>query len=305
MTRRNRRRSGRNVAGILLLDKPEGLTSNAALQHVKSLYRARKAGHTGSLDPIATGLLPVCFGEATKISSFFLDADKHYRTVFRMGVSTDTGDAEGAVVHNALVDDISDAAIEQELSGFRGCINQIPPMYSAIKHGGQPLYKLARQGIEVERQPRQVTVYRASFHRVDRLHIDLDVHCSSGFYVRSLAHELGERLGCGAHVASLRRTGVGPFSVEDAVTFDRLRQMDSLDELDGLLIPADQGLAELPDVMLTADAAYYLCRGQPVRASKAPRSGWVRLYAKEAGFLGIGKILADGRVAPKRLLHSH
>lgn len=302
--KKNRRRGGRDIKGILLLDKPVGLTSNGALQEVKVLYNARKAGHTGSLDPIATGLLPICFGEATKISSFFLDADKRYKTVFRLGESTNTGDAEGELVFSAPAD-VSDESVEAALATFRGCIQQVPPMYSAIKHRGQPLYKLARQGIEVERKPRAVNVYQASWRRLDADRIEVELHCSSGFYVRTLAHELGERLGCGAHVASLRRIGVGSFSVDHAVSLEQLRCAQCVEDLDRLLIPADEGLSDLPDVMLSADAAYYLCRGQPVRASSAPRSGWVRLYAKEAGFLGVGQVLADGRVAPKRLFHKY
>lgn len=302
--KKNRQRRGRTIQGILLLDKPIGLTSNGALQEVKVIYKARKAGHTGSLDPIATGLLPICFGEATKISSFFLDADKRYKTVFRLGTSTDTGDAEGEIVLSAPVD-VSDESVEEALATFRGRIQQVPPMYSAIKHRGQPLYKLARQGIEVERKPRAVNVYQASWQRLDTDSIEVELHCSSGFYVRTLAHELGERLGCGAHVASLRRIGVGPFKVDNAVSLEQLRREQCVEDLDHLLIPADEGLSELPDVMLSPDAAYYLCRGQPVRASSAPTSGWVRLYAEEAGFLGVGQVLADGRVAPKRLFHMY
>ncbi len=302
--KQSRRRGGRNIQGILLLDKPVGLTSNTALQDVKTLYKARKAGHTGSLDPIATGLLPICFGEATKISSFFLDADKRYRTVFTLGKSTDTGDAEGDLVFSAPVN-VSDESVEEALAAFRGRIQQVPPMYSAIKHRGQPLYKLARQGIEVERKPRSVNVYQATWRRQDSDNIEVELHCSSGFYVRTLAHELGERLGCGAHVASLRRIGVGSFTVDDAVSFEQLRRAECIEDLDRLLIPADEGLSDLPDVMLSADAAYYLCRGQPVRASGVPRSGWVRLYAKEAGFLGVGQVMADGRVAPKRLFQTY
>ncbi len=280
------------------------MTSNGALQRVKVLYKARKAGHTGSLDPIATGLLPVCFGEATKISSFFLDADKHYHAVLKLGESTDTGDADGEVLFRAPVR-LRDEVIEAAVSQFRGRINQVPPMYSAIKHQGQPLYKLARQGIDVERKARTVDVYRVTWQRTDVDKIEIQLHCSSGFYVRALAHDLGESLGCGAHVASLRRVGVGPFHVDQSVSLDRIQNAEHLEDLDAFLLPADQGLTDLPDVMLTADAAYYLCRGQPVRASTAPRAGWVRLYAQEAGFLGVGKVLSDGRVAPKRLFHTH
>jgi len=300
--RPGKRARGRNVSGVLLLDKPRGLTSNAALQEAKNAFAARKAGHTGSLDPIATGLLPLCFGEATKVSSFFLDADKRYCTTLRLGQSTDTGDAEGSIVAELPVR-ADDEAIETALGSFRGEIEQVPPMYSAVKQGGQPLYKLARQGIEVDRAPRRISVYELTWQRVDALHIDLDIHCSSGFYVRGLAQELGQALGCGAHVVALRRTQVGAFRVEDSVPLAELKAAAEPRDLDRYLIAADAALAHLPGVTLSADAAYYLCRGQPVRAADLPDSGWVRLYAEAAGFLGVGQVMEDGRVAPKRLFH--
>ena len=303
MSRRNKNRPGRDVHGILLLDKPEGLTSNAALQEAKRAFQAGKAGHTGSLDPIATGLLPLCFGEATKISSFFLNADKKYRSVFTLGIATDTGDAEGNELTRVGQVQIADELIADQLDRFRGMQEQVPPMYSAVKFQGQPLYKLARKGIEVERKPRRVTVYDLSFTRLDQTNIEVELHCSSGFYVRSLAHELGQKLGCGAHVSSLQRTGVGQFSLDDAISLDRVRQEKNFSVLDSMLIPTDVSLKHLPGVNLSDDAAYYLCRGQPVKAANVPRNGWVRLYADEAGFLGVGKVLDDGRVAPKRLFN--
>jgi tRNA pseudouridine55 synthase len=292
------------VNGILLLDKPQGLTSNAALQEAKRAFQAGKAGHTGSLDPIATGLLPLCFGEATKVSSFVLNADKQYESVFTLGAATDTGDSEGRVLSTNADVNISDDVIESALDEFRGEIDQVPPMYSAIKFQGQPLYKLARQGIEVERKPRQVTIYELSFTRRDEVSLEISLHCSSGFYVRSLAHELGQRLGCGAYVSSLRRIGVGRFSIDDAVSLQSLHEETDLQALDNLLIAMDGGLKHLPGVKLSDDAAYYLCRGQPVKAADVPSQGWVRLYADEAGFLGVGMVLDDGRVAPKRLFNT-
>jgi tRNA pseudouridine55 synthase len=298
--RRSKQSRGRDVRGMLLLDKPAGITSNAALQEVKTAFKARKAGHTGSLDPIATGLLPLCFGEATKLSGFLLDADKSYHTLVKLGEATDTGDAEGTVIARREVD-FSDADLEQALQAFRGEFDQVPPMYSAVKKDGQPLYKLARQGLEVEREARRVTVYELECERPDPQHLELRMRCSSGFYVRGLAHELGEALGCGGHVEALRRTGVGAFRVEDAVTMEAVRAAGSLAELDAMLLPAEQGLQHLPGITLSADAAFYLCRGQPVRAADLPQAGWVRLYAEQAGFLGVGKVLDDGRVAPKRL----
>jgi len=301
---RQRRQRGRKVDGILLLAKPAGLTSNAALQEAKSAFGAAKAGHTGSLDPIATGLLPVCFGEATKLSGFFLSADKRYHAVFQLGVATETGDSEGAVTRRSAVT-VGDDDIEGAVQRFRGDFEQVPSMYSAIKKDGKPLYELARQGIEVEREARPVTVYSLTWERLDGDRLAVDLHCSSGFYVRSLADDLGALLGCGAHVETLSRTAVGSFRLADAVSLDDIKALrGDREALDALLIPGDQGLEHLPGITLTTDAAFYLVRGQAVRAAALPKSGLVRLYAEEAGFLGVGKVLGDGRVAPKRLFHS-
>lgn len=300
---RRKQNRGRKVDGILLLAKPAGLTSNAALQEAKSAFGAAKAGHTGSLDPIATGLLPVCFGEATKLSGFFLSADKRYHAVLQLGVATETGDSEGAVTQRSEVA-VDDADIERVMERFRGDFEQVPSMYSAIKKDGRPLYELARQGIEVERAARPVTVYSLTWQRLDGDRLGVDLHCSSGFYVRSLADDIGAALGCGAHVEALSRTAVGSFSLEDAVTLDEVKALRGHHvELDGLLIPGDQGLEHLPGVTLSPDAAFYLVRGQAVRAAPLPSGGLVRLYADEAGFLGVGTVLGDGRVAPKRLFH--
>ena len=291
-----------DVHGILLLDKPVGVTSNNALQQAKHLLAARKAGHTGSLDPIATGLLPLCFGDTTKISSFLLGADKRYWVRIRLGETTTTGDTEGEVVETRDVA-VSAAQVENALANFRGEIEQIPPMFSALKHQGQPLYKLARQGINVEREPRRVVVYKSELERYSDREFDATIHCSSGFYVRSLAHDIGEYLGCGAHVSALRRTGVADFNVVAAVTLEALQQRPGPAERRTDLLSGDQGLTHIPAVELSVDAAFYLCRGQAVRAANVPGSGWVRLYSKDAGFLGVGTVLQDGRVAPKRLFH--
>lgn len=301
---RRKQHRGRKVDGILLLSKPAGLTSNAALQEAKRAFGAAKAGHTGSLDPIATGLLPVCFGEITKLSGFFLSADKRYHAVFQLGVATETGDSEGVVIRRAEVD-AEDADIERVMKDFRGDFDQVPSMYSAIKKDGRPLYELARQGIEVERAARPVTVYSLAWQRREGGRLAVDLHCSSGFYVRSLAHDIGAALGCGAHVHALSRTAVGDFKLEDAVSMEDIEALrDDRARLDGLLVPGDRGLRHLPGVTLSTDAAYYLVRGQAVRAAALPPSGLVRLYAEEAGFLGVGKVLGDGRVAPKRLFQS-
>ncbi len=305
MSKQRRRHPNlRTVNGILLLDKPAGLTSNAALQTVKRLYRARKAGHTGSLDPLATGLLPICFGEATKISGFLLDADKHYRVQCRLGERTNTGDAEGEVLEQRPVEGITEAALRKVIEGFIGDIEQIPPMYSALKHKGERLYNLARQGVEVEREARTVTIHALELLDFSGDHVELRVHCSKGTYVRTLVEDIGELLGCGAHVSGLRRLGVGPFDGSVMYDMDALEALASegYPALDRLLLPIEAGLAQWPGVSLSGDAAFYLRQGQPVLVPQAPTQGWVRLYEGDRQFMGMGEILDDGRVAPRRLM---
>jgi tRNA pseudouridine55 synthase len=303
-TRRRPRakKRGRDVNGMLLLDKPAGVSSNGALQSAKSLLEARKGGHTGSLDPIATGLLPLCFGETTKISGFFLDADKRYWTRIKLGESTETGDREGAVIFSSN-DEIGVEHLMRTLDDFRGEFEQTPPMYSAIKKDGQPLYKLARQGIEIERESRPVTVYALEVTAFDGRFVELEIRCSRGFYVRSLAHDLGAALGVGGHVSELRRLGVGSLDVENAVTLTELEGLSEPERRSELLLSSDAGLTHLPRVDLSVDATFYLVRGQSVRAGRLPSDGWVRLYSTDAGFLGLGAVTEDGRVAPKRLFH--
>lgn len=298
------RRPRRPVSGVLLLDKPVGWTSNAALQAVKHLYQAAKAGHTGSLDPLASGLLPICLGEATKLSGFLLNADKGYRFTCRLGVTTTTGDAEGEVVAVRPVGPLSRESMEAALRQFVGTIQQIPPMYSALKHNGQPLYKLARKGMEVERAPREVTVHELRLLRLDDEEFECELRCSKGTYVRTLATDLGEILGCGAHVTALRRTVVEPYDAARMVTLESLREWaeQGLAVLDTKLLPSDSAVTQWPAVRVGGDAAFYLRQGQPVLAPRAPSQGWVRLYQDEQRFFGIGEILDDGRVAPRRLL---
>ncbi|MBK1730456.1 tRNA pseudouridine(55) synthase TruB [Thiococcus pfennigii] len=300
-----RRRPGRDVSGILLLDKPAGLTSNAALQRVKYLYRAAKAGHTGSLDPLATGLLPLCFGAATKFSAFLLDADKRYRVRVRLGETTSTADAEGEVIATAPVDGVDEAALRAALAEFLGPIEQLPPMYSAVKHQGERLYKLARQGIEVERQARAVTIFSIELCGFALPDFEMEVHCSKGTYVRSLAEDIGNRLGCGGHVVALRRTGVGPYR-DDGATFVTIEDVEQAAEqgaeaLDALLLPLDSTLGHWPAVRLSEDAAFYLRQGQAVLVPRAPLEGLVRLYDPSNRFIGVGEVLDDGKVQPKRL----
>jgi len=297
---------GREITGIVLLDKGPGLTSNACLQQVKRLYGAAKAGHTGSLDPLATGVLPLCLGEATKISQFLLDADKRYRVTGKLGVVTDTADAEGNIVSESPVPPLAAADIAALLPAFTGDIDQVPPMYSALKHQGTPLYKLARQGKEVERKPRRVHIYSLELVSLETDSFTLDVHCSKGTYVRTLVEDIGRRIGCGAHVTVLRRTQSGNFDQNDCITMDALletKENGGLEALDALLVPADAAVDSLPEVRLPSVTARFVKQGQAVIARHLPTAGLVRLYDEEE-FFGIGAILDDGRVAPRRLIQN-
>ena len=289
--------------GVLLLDKPGEISSNSALRRVKALLATRKAGHTGNLDPIATGLLPICFGEATKVAGFFLNADKTYWTRIKLGESTDTGDREGKVICKRDVS-VSTRKIRKVLKNFVGQSDQTPPMHSAVKVGGKPLYKYARSGIDIERKPRRVKVYEIHFCSYSDEFLEIELSCSRGFYVRVLAHEIGEQLECGAHVHALRRLGVGHLRIDDSHTIEEIEQIPTTEKRRELLIPGDEALTHLPKIDLTLDAAFYLCRGQTVRANNLPSEGMVRLYENSAGFIGIGASLGDGRVAPKRLFHT-
>ena len=289
------------VDGVLLLDKPLGMTSNQALQTAKRLLHACKAGHTGSLDPIATGLLPLCFGEATKVSQFLLNADKRYWTVFRLGVSTDTYDSEGETTAVRPVT-VRRRDIERALRRFEGEIEQVPPMYSAIKHGGKPLYKLARAGVNVERKPRQVVVHELRLLDFHDDRIELEIACSKGTYIRSLAHDLGQTLGCGAHVVQLRRLSVGDLNVDQAFTLEALGAMPPPEAVTEALLPVDAVISGMPDIHLTRLATHYLCQGQAVSVKHRCPPGWVRLYDERDRFLGMGQVLDDGRVAPRRLM---
>jgi len=302
-----RKNKGRNVSGVLLLDKPVGSSSNHALQKVKRIFGAAKAGHTGSLDPLATGMLPVCFGEATKISAFLLEADKSYRLKCQPGVSTTTGDAEGEVTDTQDVSSLTEAAVKAVLPEFIGEIEQIPPMYSALKHNGERLYKLARQGIEVERKARCITIYDIeflSFAHDDRQQtiLELEVSCSKGTYVRTLVEDIAKKLNCGAHITALRRLSVGPYTGE-MLTIEQLTTLAEQGEaaLDECLQPIDSGVAHWPDVHLGSDAAFYVRQGQPVMVPHAPTQGWVRIY-DQSQFLGLGEIQDDGLVAPRRMI---
>jgi len=261
MHKHKRHSNLRDVHGILLFDKPAGLTSNAALQAVKRLYRARKAGHTGSLDPLATGLLPLCFGEATKISGFLLDADKHYLVRCQLGIRTVTGDAEGEVLEQRPVPALDVPGLVRVLEGFLGAIDQVPPMYSALKHKGERLYNLARQGVEVERQSRSVTIHALELLHLEGSVADLRVHCSKGTYVRTLCHDLGQQLGCGAHVTALRRLRVGCFGVDECLPLAELEARVAGDSVPLLSEDETLGRCGLPAVALSAAAAARVTHG--------------------------------------------
>lgn len=295
------KRAWRRVDGVLLLDKASGMTSNAALQVARRLFSAAKAGHTGTLDPLATGLLPLCFGEATKFSADLLSADKCYEADLRFGVTTDSGDADGSVAEQRPVN-FSPSDLERVLEGFRGPIMQVPPMYSALKYAGRPLYELARQGVEIEREARSVTIHELALLDIGDSRCRLRVACSKGTYIRSLAMDIGEALGCGAHLTALRRTVVGPLVIGDAVSLDRLSEMTDEERVASLL-PPDALLQSLPEVGLDPVASIRFGHGNPVSiAEELGRGGGLRRVYGEGRFLGLGEVDDSGNVKPRRLV---
>jgi tRNA pseudouridine55 synthase len=291
------RKSWRRVDGVLLLDKPGGMTSNAALQVARRLYSAAKAGHTGTLDPLASGLLPLCFGEATKFSTDLLAADKSYECEVVFGISTDTGDADGRILTRSPVG-FSAAELEHALQGLRGSIRQVPPMYSALKREGRPLYELARQGVEVERAPREVCIHELRLDEFSADRCRLLVRCSKGTYVRSLAMDLGSALGCGAHLGALRRVAVGPLQIADAVALDVLATLAE-DDRQGLLLPPDALLQGLPRVLLDEAGGERFLHGN--RVGVGATAGRCRVYAGSR-LLGLGEVDASGNLQPRRVL---
>lgn len=290
------KRIKRDIHGIVLLDKPSGMSSNKALQKVKSLFQARKAGHTGSLDPLATGLLPICLGQATKVSQYLLDSHKKYTTVLKLGETTDTLDSEGQVLERRAVS-VSEQQLEDALEPFRGNILQVPPMYSALKKDGQPLYKLARKGQTIERPARAMTVYSLSAERIDQHHVRLAVHCSSGFYIRSLVHDLGEALGCGAHVVELRRTAIKSIQVEQALTLQQLEERS----LDSVLLPIDCMLEDMPRLEISNAQAQSLLHGRATDADGLDTIELARLYQPNGELFAIGEVAADKRLKTHRI----
>lgn len=305
MNGNKRKLRGREIHGILLLDKPSGITSNDALQIVKRMYDASKAGHTGSLDKPATGMLPICFGEATKFTSYLLNADKHYLARCQLGIVTTTGDADGEITARQTVPaNLSATDINSVLGNFNGKIRQVPPMHSALKHKGQRLYKLAYQGIEVEREPREVTIYSIRLLDYADEQFGIEVHCSKGTYIRTLVEDIGKMLGCGGHIIKLVRTAVGPFQ-QGMITQDKLAQLSEqgIQALDSLLLPIDSVIRDLPEIMLSGPVSRYLGQGQPVIVPHAPTEGMLRIYDENHHFLGVGEVLDDGRIAPRRLVN--
>lgn len=308
-----KRKSGLNVHGIILLDKRLGVSSNRALQEVRRLFNANKAGHTGSLDPLATGLLPLCFGEATKVSALMLDDDKRYQVVVQLGVMTDTGDAEGEVIQVKPVPVLSQAEILTCLQQFTGGIDQIPPMYSALKQNGKKLYELAREGVVVNRKARRITIYALELLKFDNAQavtpnqLTLDVSCSKGTYIRSLAEDIGHALGCGGTVTQLRRVAAGQFTIQQAKTIEQLTAM-SEQELQYALIKVDTPLEHLPLVSLTSYQATAINYGQSIEFRLSDDLGsintpaLIRMYQDDI-FLGLGEMGLDGRIAPKKLFN--
>ena len=285
---------------MLLLDKPIGYSSNQALQKIKLLYQAAKAGHTGTLDPLATGLLPLCFGEATKFAHFLTDADKVYIATLKFGITTNTGDAEGEVLSVKDVN-FSKMQLEQVCSQFVGVISQIPPMYSALKHEGKAMYEYARAGVEIERAARTITIHNIEINAFDQDVATITVKCSKGTYIRTLAEDIGAQLGCGAHLIGLRRTATANYQINQAITLEQFEAMSPAQRA-LLLLPADSAVQHLPEIILDADSTFYLQQGQAIWQSGAVPQGLIRLYNEQHEFLGLGELQSDGKIAPKRLI---
>ena len=294
------KRIKRTISGVLLLDKAYDISSNTALQQVKRLFQAEKAGHTGNLDPLATGLLPLCFGEATKFSQYLLDADKVYQAVIKLGATTTTGDVEGDVISQHPVS-VNLLQVEQVLQNFIGPVQQIPPMYSALKHQGKALYTYARAGIEIERKAREITIYSLDLVEFSGDELSVTVSCSKGTYIRVLAEDIGAKLGCGAHLKALRRIATGGFDIAHAMTLSQIEQM-SPEQRDASLLPADCLLEGVPKVILDSESAYYVQQGQTVWQAKQSTQGMVSLYGPDQVFIGLGEITDAGKIAPKRLV---
>ena len=299
------RKRGRDIHGVFLLDKPQGMSSNDIMQKVKRIFQANKAGHTGALDPLATGMLPICLGEATKFSQFLLDADKRYLVTAKLGERTDTSDAEGQIVETRDVN-VKTPEILTALERFRGNILQVPTMFSALKHNGKPLYEYARQGITVEREARPITIFELNFIEYNAPYLTLEVHCSKGTYIRTLVDDLGEALGCGAHVTMLRRTAVADYPTEKMLDWNALQALaepQDLSSLDALLLPMDTAVAKLPALTLNESQTQGIGFGQRIKFDNSNRlQGQVRLFSHENRFLGVAVIDENNVIRPQRLV---
>jgi len=302
---RKRRSIGRDISGVLLLNKPSGVTSNAILQEIKKIFFAKKAGHTGSLDPLATGMLPICFGEATKYSHYLLNSDKKYRVTCKLGITTDSADSDGIIIEEKEVSEISSKFLQECLDSFLGSSMQTPPMHSAIKVDGEPLYKKAHKGEVVEREPRNIVIYSFDVVKKSFSELILDVHCSKGTYVRTLVEDLGKMLGFGAHVSGLHRTALSFFSDEEMVTLEEITECFNRDDkflsLNNLLLPVGEMTRGFNEVILSPDEKFYIKNGQAVRVGNSPETGMVSMYFADK-FIGVGLVLEDGRIEPKRLV---
>ena len=300
------RKKGRDVHGVFLLDKPQGMSSNDIMQKVKRLFQANKAGHTGALDPLATGMLPICLGEATKFSQFLLDSDKRYFVTAKLGERTDTSDAEGQVVETREVT-VLEADILAALPQFRGDILQVPTMFSALKYNGKPLYEYARQGITVEREARPITIFELTFIEYNAPYLSLEVHCSKGTYIRTLVDDLGEVLGCGAHVSVLRRLEVADYPVKEMMPIEELQLLAESfpqQELDRLLLPMDTAVASLAALNLTESQTKAVKFGQRVKFENSEQIyGLVRLFSNTQQFLGVAEITSDNVIRPNRMIN--
>jgi len=293
----------RDINGVVILDKASGSSSNYVLQQVKRLFCAKKAGHTGSLDPLASGLLPICLGQATKVAQFLLEDDKRYFVRAKFGQVSSTGDSEGKVVNFGSTNGIDESSIKATLSQFIGDINQVPPMYSALKRNGTPLYKLARKGIEIERSPRPVTVHKINFLGLEEAIVSLDVSCSKGTYIRTLVEDIGKSLGCGGHVIELRRTGFAHLDLIGSKTYEQLSKLkeQNLESLDSVILSADEMLPNLKSVYLNSEQTRYIKLGKKIEYLGFSNSQKLKLYDHNKQFLGIGESNLISEILPKRL----
>ena len=305
MGRRNKK--GRNITGIVIIDKPTGRSSNHVLQQVKRLFDAKKAGHTGALDPLATGVLPICLGEATKVSSYLLDADKAYHVTCKLGEVTDSGDSDGEVLSTSEIPEFDEQTLLDILPKFMGEQDQVPPMFSALKYNGQPLYKLARQGIEVERKSRRITIYDIQLLSLTKNSFTLAVRCSKGTYIRTLVEDISHALGSGGHVVMLRRVAAAGYTQQQALTVEQLEHIaeKGLDALDAELLPTEDSLPDWPEVIATDEMVIALRHGQTIKVEQEYSSANIRLFDREKNFLGLGEMSEQGIVAPKRVFVDH